>query len=510
MTDRWRGLELLTPAEMAAADRRAIDAGPLDGYGLMRNAGAAIAAQVLRRFPGAPHCAVLAGPGNNGGDGYVVARLLHEAGMAVQLYAAGAPRAGSDAALAARDCPLEPLPLDDFHAEPGSVVIDALYGAGLTRGLEGAAARAAAACRAAGSTVVAVDLPSGVNGETGQVASFAFRAGLTITFARLKPGHLLYPGRTRCGEIVVADIGISDRALRPDATTRPQLCVNRPALWVENLTVPDAQSHKYRRGHVAAFSGGVAATGAARLSALAAARIGAGAVTMLSPGQALSVNASHLTSIMLARVDDTQGLDGFLARRRVSAAIIGPGFGDDERLRAYALSMLAGGLEGGLVLDADAFTAFAQAPDALFAAAQKAARRGHPPVLTPHEGEFGRLFPDLAQDGALSKQDRARAAAARAHGVVIYKGPDTVIAAPSGAAAINENGAAWLATAGSGDVLAGMVAGLLAQGWPAFEAACAAVWMHADAATRFGPGLIAEDLPDLLPAVLRDLLGGRL
>jgi hydroxyethylthiazole kinase-like uncharacterized protein yjeF len=495
--------ELLSPSEMAEADRLAIAAGPLDGLGLMLNAGQAVASLVLARYPAAKRIHVLCGPGNNGGDGYVVARLLDENGAAVSLWASGAPRTGSEAALAAAECPLEAQPLADFAAEGGSVVVDALYGAGLSKPLAGNAARAVDLAAAKSLPVIAVDLPSGVSGDSGKVLGSAFRADLTVTFARKKPGHLLLPGRDLCGEVVVADIGIAGAVI---GELGVKTFENAPALWLSSFPVPAIDTHKYRRGHVNVFSGGPSATGAARLSALAAARAGAGAVTVLSPANAMQVNAAHLTSIMLRKVGNAVDLGTLLDDRRPSAFVLGPGFGIGEKARDFALAVLGdgkGGREGveGLVLDADGITSFADHPASLFitAGAKGAAKL----VMTPHEGEFARLFSGLAKDENLSKLEKARKAAQRSHGVIVYKGADTVIAAPDGRAAINANGAPWLATAGSGDVLAGLLAGLMAQGMPAFEAACAAVWMHAEAGRLFGPGLIAEDLPQALLPVLR-------
>lgn len=498
--------ELLSPAEMAEADRLAIAEGPLDGYGLMRRAGAAVAAVVLARYPAATRVHVLCGPGNNGGDGYVVARLLQESGVDVAMWVSGEPRTGSDAALAATECRLERRPLSAFAADPGSLVVDALYGAGLSKPLSGDATRAVQVSTHLGLPVVAVDLPSGVSGESGDILGSAFRAATTVTFARKKPGHLLLPGREQCGEIVVADIGIGDEVI---ARIAPRTFENGPALWLATFPVPAVDAHKYRRGHASVFSGGPSATGAARLSALAAARSGAGAVTVLSPANAMQVNAAHLTSIMLRKADTAADLGAFLTDRRPSSFVLGPGFGVGEKARDFALALLGAGQARntgveGLVLDADGITSFRDEPEILFQAARGS---GAPAlVMTPHEGELGRLFPDIAEDEALSKLAKARAAAARANAIVIYKGADTVIAAPDGRAAINSNGAPWLATAGSGDVLAGIIAGLLAQGMPAFKAASAAVWVHAEAGSRFGPGLIAEDLPLVVVPVLRELV----
>lgn len=501
-------LELLTPAEMAEADRLAIAAGSFDGIGLMRKAGGAVADLVLRRFADAGCVHVLAGPGNNGGDGYVVAKILHESGVAVSLWTSGTPREGGDAAIAAADCPVPGLPLGDFDAEAGEVVVDALYGAGLSKPLADDAARAAAVAIAKRLTVIAVDLPSGVSGESGKAQASAFHAAATVTFVRKKPGHVLLPGRELSGELIVADIGIPSNIVDALAVRTFE---NRPALWRQVFPAPAVDTHKYRRGHVGVFSGGPTSTGAARLSALASARTGAGAVTVLAPGSALAVNAMHLTSIMLRKVDDVAELAAVLGEGRSSAFVLGPGFGVGEKTRDFALAVLAAGgrlsqpSAEGLVLDADGITAFRDAPQWLF----EAAARPEAPalVLTPHEGEFARLFPDIAGNDDLSKLGKARAAAAVASAVIIYKGADTVIAAPDGRAAISANGVPWLATAGSGDVLAGIVGGLIAQRMPAFEAACAGVWLHAEAGSRFGPGLIAEDLPAALIPVLRELLG---
>jgi hydroxyethylthiazole kinase-like uncharacterized protein yjeF len=494
--------ELLTPDEMAEADRLAIEAGPFTGIELMRRAGAAVVAAVLERFPAAAAVHVLCGPGNNGGDGYVVARLLAEAGVSVGVWSLAAPKAGTDAAIAAGECPVEPQPLGGFRADAGDVVVDALFGAGLSKPLEGDAARAIAEIERSGAAVVAVDLPSGISGAGGKVLGTAPRADLTVTFFRLKPGHLLYPGRDYCGETAVADIGIGEDVLNGIG---PSCFENTPALWQGALPFPSVDTYKYKRGLACVFSGGPSATGAARLAATAAARIGAGAVTVLSPAAAMLVNASHLTAIMLAKVDEVADLEKFIEKRKPNAFVLGPGFGVGERARELALAILENGEFGGLVLDADGITSFRDAPASLFITAGS----GHaaPLVLTPHEGEFARLFSGLAEDKTLSKLDKARRAAERSHAVVVYKGPDTVIAAPDGRAAINANGTPFLATAGSGDVLAGMTAGLLAQGMPAFEAACAAVWMHAEAGSRFGAGLIAEDLPGLLPEVLAGVYG---
>jgi len=510
-TIKTSALELLSPAEMAAADQLAVAEGPYDGIGLMRRAGAAVAAVVLSRYPQAKRVHVLCGPGNNGGDGYVVATLLARAGVDVSVWAEGKPKPGSDAALAADAWGLPVKQLGECDPVAGEVVVDALYGAGLSKGISHDATKVASLCVAERVPVVSIDLPSGVSGASG-FAGACFQADVTVTFVRKKPGHLLLPGRERCGEIVVADIGIPDTVVE---RLKVKTFENTPGLWLGDLRRPAIDTHKYRRGHVGVFSGGQSATGAARLSAMAAARSGAGAVTVLSPANAMQVNAAHLTSVMLRKVDNEPDLDEFLGERWPLAVVLGPGFGVGGKARDFVLQLLGRNKENGyrlgthvelgaIVLDADGITSFRDVPDALF----DAARRTLAPslVMTPHEGEFARLFPDIAESKEQSKLAKARAAAARANAIIVYKGADTVIAAPDGRAAINSNGAPWLATAGSGDVLSGVIAGLLAQGTPPFEAACAGVWLHAEAGSRFGPGLIAEDLPQAIVPVLAELM----
>ena len=492
--------ELLTPAEMSSADRLTIESGTRDGFSLMLAAGHAVAHVALGMFAGKGPIAVLCGPGNNGGDGYVAAQFLLEAGMDVMCFGTAQPRQGSDAMRALLFYKGEVRRLSAFSPVDFAGVIDALYGAGLTRSIGGVEASVIGELNASGIPVIAVDLPSGISGENGQISGVAVNARATVTFFRKKPGHLLQPGRAHCGILHVADIGIADDVL---TTIKPQTFENSPELWRGQLPQLSINAHKYSRGHAVVFSGPAHSTGAARLSAMAAARSGAGAVTLLSPPDALLTNAAHLTSIMVRETRNIKDVETFVKDRKVAACVLGPGYGSPSFARDHALALFSA-IDGqaeylkGVVLDADGITAFENKPDQLF----KAKRSAHTAlVLTPHEGEFRRLFPDIAAEADSSKTDKARQAASRANAVVIYKDPDTVIAAPDGRAIINANGTAFLATAGSGDVLAGIVCGLLSQGMPAFEAASAAVWIHADAGRRFGHGLIAEDLPNQLPAV---------
>jgi len=493
--------EILTPAEMGEADRLTIAAGPGDGYSLMLSAGTAIARHLLAHHGDASEFHILCGPGNNGGDGSVIASILAESGASVRVWSTGAPKDKTDAARALQDCPATPHPIDGFEPTTGSLIVDALFGAGLDRPVTGKAAAAIARANDAEVLRVAVDIPSGLDGSTGQPLGPVFKADCTITFFRKKPGHLLYPGRVLCGDLIVAAIGIKDDVL---AAIEPRCFENMPDLWQNLLPAPDVDTHKYKRGHVAVFSGGATATGAARLSALGAARSGAGAVTILSPDEALTANAAHLTAIMLSRCDHKEDLRSFIEKRKPSAFVLGPGFGIGDKARELALLLLQDPTAR-LVFDADAITSFQDYHDTLFAAAKRSPDIRL--VLTPHEGEFNRLFPDIFEAETPSKLERARAAAIRANAVVIYKGADTVIASPDGRAAINTNGTPLLATAGSGDVLAGLTAGLMAQGMPPFEAACAAVYIHAAAARHVGFGLIAEDLPMAAAKVIASLLG---
>ncbi len=482
--------ELLTPAEMAAADAATI-AGGTPGFTLMKAAGRAVA-DVAARRPLGSRIVVACGPGNNGGDGFIAAQLLTERGYRVSLGLLGAVEAlKGDAALAAARWKGAVLDIAALDFAKADLIIDALFGAGLDRPLTGAVAETVRAINAAAATVVAVDLPSGVSGLTGAVMGVAVEAEETVTFFRPKPGHMLLPGRVLCGRLTVAEIGIPDEVLTGIA---PRAFQNRKDLWLPLFPVPRIDGHKYDKGHLVAVSGGMGHSGAARMAARAALRIGAGLVTVAAPHDALAENAAHLTAIMLRETADAAGLSALLADVRLNVVVIGPGLGGGEETRARVEAAL--GSKASIVLDADGLSAYRDAPERLFAAISA---RTAPVVMTPHDGEFARIFPDLA--GEPGKLERARGAAARSGAVVLLKGPDTVVAAPDGRAAIADNAPPYLATAGSGDVLAGMIGGLLAQGMPPFEAASAATYLHGDAASVLGRGLIAEDLPEALPKV---------
>ena len=492
-------IELLTPAEMGEADRLTI-AGGTPGIALMEKAGRAVADAASRR-PHGVSVVVLAGPGNNGGDGFVAARVLAERGYSVRVLLAGeVARLKGDAAEAARRWNGPIAPASPKALDGAGLIIDALLGAGLDRPIEGEMRALIEVVNASGAPVIAVDLPSGINGATGAIMGIAVEATETVTFFRRKVGHLLMPGRRCSGRVEIADIGIPNEVL---AEIRPRVFVNVPALWKERFPRPRLEGHKYARGHVVVVSGGLAHTGAARLAARGALRAGAGLVTIASPREALAVNAATNLAVMVRPVDGAAELECLLADRRLNAVVLGPGRGVGEPVLMETTVALAG--ERAVVLDADALTSFAEGPQALFEAIRARGEEA-PTVLTPHEGEFARLFKNLPEVTAkTSKLERARAAARVSGATVLLKGPDTVVAAPDGRAAIAENAPPYLATAGSGDVLAGFVAALLAQGMPAFEAASAAVWLHGECGAEVGPGLIAEDLPEAVPKVYRRL-----
>jgi hydroxyethylthiazole kinase-like uncharacterized protein yjeF len=482
-----RPFPILTVAEVGAADRAAIAAGT-PGHVLMERAGSAVAAAILDRFaPG--RALVLAGPGNNGGDAYVVARKLRAAGYDVRVEALAEPRTDdAKRAAASWDGPTHPLKGTFGDAE---VIAVGLFGAGLDRPLTGEALRLARASEKVASRIVAIDLPSGLSGDTGRpVGDAAFHAGLTVTFNARKPAHALQPGRAYCGEVVVADIGLGE--------TSTSLFENTPELWLGKFPWPAVNAHKHSRGRLIVVSGEAWRTGAARLASRAGLRIGAGLVTVLSPPDALLVNATHLEAVMLAQFETEQELEA--AAQNAEAVVIGPAAGVNDATLANVLGLARTG--AALVIDADALTVFRDDPEELFSVLDR------DDVLTPHPGEFERVFPGLLRS-ASNKVEAAREAARRAGAVVLVKGADTVIAAPDGRAAVNLNGAPWLATAGSGDVLAGFIGGLLAQGMESFAAACAGAFVHAEAGAAFGPGLISEDLPGLAPKVLADLLKRR-
>ncbi|MGL4497002.1 MAG: NAD(P)H-hydrate dehydratase [Beijerinckiaceae bacterium] len=494
---------LLSVAQMREADRLTI-AGGVAGIALMELAGAAVAARAKGRLAPGGQALVLCGPGYNGGDGFIAARLLAAEGYQVTVGLLGErTRLQGDAALAAERWMGPVAPADPALMDCADLIVDGLFGAGLARPLDGAAAALVEAVNASGKPVIAVDIPSGVHGDSGQVKGIAIKATETVTFFRRKPGHMLMPGRALCGPVVCADIGIDAAVL---AQTGIVAHVNGPDVWRGLLPSLRNDGHKYHRGHALVIGGGLEGVGAPRLSARAALRIGAGLVTLGVDPDALVAHTSRGPDALMVRSSPVETL---LAYRRHNAVVIGPALGVDARARSKVSAALRA--DCACVLDADALTVMARRTGMLARAGLR-----KPVILTPHDGEFSRLFNGLDENSARvnpvvdamspknvrrllmseSKLDRAKDAAQATQAFVVLKGADTVIAAPDGRAAINANAPPWLATAGAGDVLAGMICGLLAQGMPAFEAACAAVWIHGDTATRLGRGLIADDLVD--------------
>ena len=480
--------ELLTTAQMYDADAAAIAAG-ISGECLMEAAGAAVVSEIRRRWASRP-VLIVCGPGNNGGDGFVVARMLKAEGWPVTLaLLGGRDSLLGDARLNADRWDGDIVPLSVDVLEGAGLVVDALFGAGLTRPLDGVALAFISALANTEVPCVAVDVPSGVHGDTGMVLGSAVFADLTVTFFRRKPGHLLLPGRSRSGEVVVADIGIPGCVID---IIKPATHANTPGLWLPDFPWPRAEAHKYTRGD-ALIAGGSAMTGAGRLASWGARRVGAGLVTVAGRPEVLSQYTADAPGLLTLPFRTAEEFADILADERKNAVLIGPGGGVSRTTHDIVIAAAQAGKM--LVIDADALTAFTEAPGELFMAL-----KGTKSVLTPHEGEFSRLFKMTGE-----KLTRARKAAEMANAVILLKGADTVIAAPDGRAAINFNAPPTLATAGAGDVLAGTILGLMAQGMPPFEAACAAAWLSGDIATAFGPGLVAEDICAGIPGSLARL-----
>lgn len=497
--------ELLSVEEMYRADALAIASGT-SGTTLMNTAGRAVADAVVQSAsPG--QVVVLCGPGNNGGDGLIAALALAELNeqlvgrpWEIRVCLLGEVSAlKGDAKWAAEQW----LARDDATIETAScgalegadVVVDAMFGAGLARPLGGVAADIVSKVNNLDQcTVISVDVPSGVLGDSGTEHKVSIIADKTVTFFRLKPGHFLFPGRRNCGEIQCVDIGIDEEHL---TTIDCQTFVNTPDLWGRHFPITAIDGHKYNKGHALVVSGGMGKSGAARLAALAAIRSGAGLVTVGGPIAAIPELSNQLTTVMVAEIDQPDTLRQLLDDPRKNAVVVGPGNGVSGVTRDYVQAALSASCSA--VLDADALSSFEGQTGALFP------NLSEKTILTPHEGEFRRLFPGILEEGS-DRLTAARKGAAVSGSTIVLKGPDTIIASPDGRAAINFNAPPSLATAGSGDVLSGIVGGFLAQSMPAWEAACAGVWCHGATASRLGPALIAEDLINALGDVLSPLI----
>lgn len=486
---------ILSTDKMAKADEITIDdliALGKSGSDLMEVAGLSVVREITGQLDGR-RALILSGPGNNGGDGFVIARHLKESGWSVELALLGnLEQLKGDAKVMAQKWDGEILSLSPDAINDQDVIIDSIFGTGLSKEISADVKETILKANEAPAYKIAVDIPSGIKGDTGEVLGVAFKADKTVTFCRMKPAHMLYPGKEYCGEIIITDIGISDRTVED---VEPDIFVNSPDLWKWAYPIKKKDGHKYDGGHAVVVSGDMTHTGASRLAAMAALRVGAGLVSVSSPDDALSVHAAHLTAVMIRKRTE---LNEDIKDPRLNAWCIGPAAGLTTRTRRNVLDLLNAAKR--VVLDADALSVFEEGPLELFAAINE--NKDSRCVLTPHAGEFARLFPYLKH---LDKLSAAIEAAKLSGATIIYKGADTVIASPGGRAVITANAPPTLATAGSGDVLAGLVSGLLAQGMPAFEAATAAVWLHGECANRFGTGLISEDLEKELPGILKDI-----
>ena len=481
-------LEILTADEMKQADAATIASGT-SGFSLMIAAGQAVASQIAEKVETPCPVLVLCGPGNNGGDGFIAAAQLKKRGWPVRVACLVKKSAltGNTAKAAA----LWTETVEDLNSNLSvrdvRLVVDALFGTGFQGTIDPEIITLFDKLRARKAEVIAVDMPSGINATTGDMAQGLLKADLTVTFCRRKVAHMLYPSRLACGKIIRADIPVRDETI---AGLKSQTFENHPSLWLKNFPLPTVQDHKYDRGHVAVYGGNVR-TGAACLAAMASQKIGAGLVTIISKPDNRNLYAACRASIMVDVWNDMEEFKFIMRDARKNSVIIGPGAGSD--IKDVVLTALSFNKSG--VLDADVFSAFKDQPQELFS------RLSTRYVLTPHAGEFERLFGPMEGN----KLDRARSAAQKSNAIILLKGPDTIIAAPDGTAVISLNGPPTLATAGSGDVLSGLIGGLVAQGMPTFMAACAGCWLQGEAAKIHGLGLTAEDIIYHISQVLNSL-----
>lgn len=511
---------LLTAAEMRAVEQETFDTG-VSSFSMMEEAGHAVARFILvqiksKSFLFSPKIGVLCGPGHNGGDGFITAFYLRKAGLSVEVACVGSwDTLKGDNAKAAEKWAGPIGTLEDLDLTSCAGLVDALFGIGLARDLEGSILACVTRVKAwhqvtPSSWIVAIDIPSGVETDTGRIRGGAIPATHTVTFFRPKLGHVLFPGCAEVGHLHVAPLSFV--AHDPTPSTHAA-CLNHPRLWEKEWPHLTWETHKYKRGYVVILSGVFPYLGATRLAAHSAARMGAGLVTLACPQSVAPIQATHLTHIMVASFENDQAFLKLLQERRWNVLVLGPGLeGSEEtreRLKMYLNALILAQEKNTrkkrhLVLDAGALTSFAGCASQL---GQLIRAQTGACVVTPHEGEWATLFSDPEQAPSLSsKVERARYGARILGAILVLKGPDTIVAHPEGRVLILEKGSPWLATAGSGDVLAGFIAGLLAQGMEPFEAAAAAVWFHNEVAHDFGPGLVADDLYERLPVVLKRFL----
>lgn len=496
VNSKQRSYVLLTTQQAQALDAEAIRLG-VSGETLMESAGKAVAATVAD-YIGTPLEAggtviILCGPGNNGGDGFVAARHLEEWGYPVSLRCSVLPSAlKSDAKRAADKWhgPVEMMAATGF--KDAAAIVDCLFGVGLNKPIEGELEAIVEAVNDAETFVLAVDVPSGLSADTGLPIGPCIEAGATVTFNFKKVGHVIVPGRYLSGgnsNIIVSDIGVPDKAFSAIKTREYE---NIPDFWGTNFPFSGPQSHKYERGHMLVLGGKEPTLGASRLASLAGLRVGAGLVTLAAPTETYPVQASSLMDVMVRRFDSTFGFLGIVNDPRIKAVLIGPGAGLGEK--TVDLVKQVGAKKKHLVLDADALASLVNRVDIIHDL------KSPEIVLTPHEGEFVKLFPkfDFNED----RLGAVRKAAKSTDTVVVLKGVSTVVAAPDGRVTIATNAPSWLSVGGTGDVLSGMICGLMTQGMPSFEAASAGVWLHGEAGMAAGRGLIASDLLNVIPRVL--------
>lgn len=462
-------------------------------YLLMKKAGAAVVDQIEKHKKKKGSALVLIGPGNNGGDGWIAAQGLQLRGWNVICAPIIDPSRLKGNALRAYKSFTGPICAFPKNLNKFDVIVDALFGAGLSKPIAGTAYNWIKKVNKSKPYKIAVDIPTGICSDTGQMLGVAFKADLTVTFFRKKRGHVLGKGLEYSGEVVVAPIGMPNKIINKIDV---RVFDNCPALWKSKIPRPISSSYKHKRGHTLVFGGRADMSGAGRLAGYAALRIGSGLVTMLVPEMDLAVYAQKQMALMAKGYNNYQTVLNFIGSKNFTAFIVGPGNGVGLSTRQHAFAVLR--TKQPAVLDADALTSFKDAPIALFKTLHENA------VLTPHLGEFLALFPDL--DPINDKIAAAMKAAKRTNSIVLLKGPDTVISSPNGVSFVNSHSSPYLATAGSGDVLAGIIAGLMAQGMRPFDAACSGAWLHGEAALRCGPGLIAEDLLNGIPKVLKKLV----